>query len=97
MTRSELIQALAERHGLTRKAAGTVVHEVIDALSEALCAGHRVEIRGFGTLRARHYPGYLGRNPRTGERVVVHRKVLPAFRPGRGLVDRVNRVVTEEG
>ncbi|MBW1879168.1 MAG: integration host factor subunit beta [Deltaproteobacteria bacterium] len=97
MTRNELIQALADRHGLTRKVAGSVVHEVLRGLREPLCAGSRVEIRGFGSLRARHYPGYRGRNPRTGERVVVDHKVLPVFRVGRGLFDRVNRIANEEG
>jgi len=97
MTRNELIQALADRHGLTRKVAGSVVHEVIDGLRESLRSGSRVEIRGFGSLRARHYPGYGGRNPRTGERVVVEHKVLPVFRVGRGLLDRVNRIGIEEG
>jgi integration host factor subunit beta len=96
MTRNELIQALADRHGLTRKVARLVVHDVVDGLLETLCTGSRVEIRGFGTLHARHYPGYLGRNPGTGERVVVEDKVLPVFRVGRGLLDQVNRIHTEE-
>ena len=90
MTRSELTTALAERCDLTRGDARQVVATVLDGMVEALCAGQRVEIRGFGTLRPRHYPPYAGRNPRTGSRVDVPRKVLPAFRPGKALVERVD-------
>lgn len=96
MTRTDLIRSVADRHGLSRSAATVAVDAVLDGLVEALCAGQRVEIRGFGTWRARHYPGYIGRNPRTGERVHVPPKVLPVFRPGRALLARIRRTATEE-
>jgi integration host factor subunit beta len=96
MTRSDLIRALAERHGLSRRAAREVLAEILAELREALTRGERVEIRGFGTWRARHYPAYTGRNPRTGDRVSVDEKVLPVFRPGRALLERLEQGATLE-
>jgi integration host factor subunit beta len=85
MTRSELIGALARRQSLTAKAASSVVESVFSGIEQALADGKRVELRGFGTFRARHYPGYAGRDPRTGEPVVVEPKVLPIFKAGKAL------------
>ncbi len=89
MTRTELARALATRRGLPRAEAARVVSAVLEGIEEALCEGRRVEVRGFGTLRPRHYPGYIGRNPRDGGRVVVGPKVLPVYRPGRALLARL--------
>ena len=89
MTRAELVRALAERHGLTRREAARVVGAVLDGVEASLRDGYRVEIRGFGTWRARSYPAYQGRNPRTGERVPIAPKVLPVYRPGKALLARV--------
>ncbi|NCG20732.1 MAG: integration host factor subunit beta [Rhodobacterales bacterium] len=66
------------------------VDAVFDELAMALEEGRRIEIRGFGTLRPRYYPEYTGRDPRTGEPVMVASKVLPAFRPARDLIRRQN-------
>lgn len=89
MTRTELVRALAERHGMSRKEAARVLQAVLGGVEESLREGFRVEIRGFGTLRARLYPSYEGRNPQTGARVSVQRKVLPVYRPGKALLARV--------
>jgi len=96
MTRTDLVRTVADRNGLPARAAGQVVDAVIDGIAEALCSGRRVQVRGFGAWRARHYPGYVGRNPRTGERVFVPAKVLPVFRPARALLARVRRTPSEE-
>jgi integration host factor subunit beta len=57
---------------------------------EALQRGDRIEIRGFGSFEVRHYKGYEGRNPRTGETVAVEQKVVPFFKTGKELRDRLN-------
>lgn len=90
MTRSDLVRALAERQALPRRVSRRVVDTVLDGIVEALCAGDRVELRGFGCWRVRHYPAYTGRNPRSGERVFVEPKVLPVFKAGRALLERLD-------
>lgn len=91
MTRSELIDALAESRGISRRTAEEVVNLLFDSMRQALCDGGRIEIRGFGSFKAKHYPGYLGRNPRTGEEIRVSPKVLPVFKVSKGLLARLNQ------
>ena len=89
MTRSELIVALADQQGVSRLEAERVVEVFFGSIQRALQAGDRVELRGFGTFQPRSYGGYTGRNPATGEAVEVAPKVLPVFRLGRELQDRL--------
>ena len=91
MTKSELIDALAEkRTDLTKARAELVVNCVFDAMTEALQRGEGIEIRGFGSFSIRAYREYQGRNPRTGEAVHVKPKRLAFFKVGKELRDRVN-------
>lgn len=89
MTRGELVLALAEREGLTKERARLVVDTFFSSVEEGLVSGFRVELRGFGTLRARFYPSYEGRNPESGARVRVRAKVVPVYRAGAGLLKRL--------
>lgn len=91
MTRSELVDALALRRGLSRRTAEEVVGAVFDGMRDALVDGGRVEIRGFGSFKVRQYDGYTGRNPRTGEEIEVQPKSLPVFKVSKGLAARLNR------
>lgn len=90
MTKSELIDALARREGVQRAVAEVVVNALFDQVRDALLRGDRVEIRGFGSFSVKEYKGYTGRNPRSGDEIVVAPKVLPVFKVGKGLRDRVN-------
>ncbi len=85
MTRSELVDALAHRHSVSRQVAESVVDGFFGSITRSLQAGARVEIRGFGTFAAKHYAEYNGRNPRTGASIHVAPKVLPVFRVGKEL------------
>ena len=67
-----------------------VVELFFDAMTQALAGGKRVEIRGLCTFQVRSYPGYVGRNPKTGDPVEVAKKRLPYFKPGNDLKRRVN-------
>jgi integration host factor subunit beta len=90
MTRTELIDALADRRSLPRTTAEQIVAVILDEMSSQLSRGARVELRGFGSFQVRQYDGYTGRNPRTGMPIVVKAKRLPHFKPGkrlRGVVD----------
>lgn len=89
MTRSELVDALANRHTISRVVAEHVVDALFDGIAGALKRGARVEVRGFGTFAPRRYQGYSGRNPRTGESITVSPKVLPVFNVGKELRVRV--------
>ena len=90
MTKSELIDSVAERRNLPRKTAEEVVNLIFDSMRDALCEGERIELRGFGTFQTRFYPGYTGRNPKTSDAIEVKPKVLPVFRVGKALFERVN-------
>jgi len=90
MTKSELIDSVAERRNLPRKTAEEVVNLIFDSMRDALCEGERIELRGFGTFQTRFYPGYIGRNPKTSDAIQVKPKVLPVFRVGKALFERVN-------
>ena len=90
VTKSELIDALAERGNLTKARAELVVNCVFDAMTEALQRGEGIEIRGFGSFTVRPYKPYSGRNPRTGEPVPVPAKRLPFFKVGKELKELVN-------
>ncbi len=90
MTKSELIDALAERSNLTKARAELVVNCVFEAMTDALERGEGIEIRGFGSFSVRPYKPYSGRNPRTGEPVPVPAKRLPFFKVGKELKEIVN-------
>ena len=91
MTKYDLIQLLATRMNLPKKQAGIVISEIFGEMAEALCQGKRIEIRGFGSLKTKSYPGYQGRNPRTGEVIEVADKRLPFFKVGKEMRERLQR------
>lgn len=91
MTRSELIQILAEKNPhLYLRDLETVVDSVFEQITQALSRGDRVELRGFGAFSIKERGTRTGRNPRTGESVSVDAKKLPFFKTGKGLRDRLN-------
>ena len=96
MTKSDLVEQLAVRFGqLTHRDAEYAVKTILDALSEALVRGHRVEIRGFGSFSVNRRPPRIGRNPRSGESVAIPEKRVPHFKPGKALREAVD-APTEE-
>ena len=90
MNKSQLIEALAKKEGLTIKKAEMVVNTLFGSIEDALIAGDRVEIRGFGSFKVKNYDGYQGRNPKTGEVIRVSEKKLPFFKIGKELKERVD-------
>ena len=90
MKKSDLIAQLSEREQLSGKDAFDIVNWVFDGFTDALRKGGRVEIRGFGSFTVRDYSPYLGKNPKTGQRVQVGSKKLPYFKVGKELKERVN-------
>jgi integration host factor subunit beta len=90
MNKSQLIRALAERRSISLEEASTIVNTFFDGIKETLLQDKRVEIRGFGSFKMKHYEGYQGRNPSTGEIVQVQPKRLPFFRVGKELKEYLN-------
>lgn len=90
MNKSELIKNLSEEAKISHEEATAVVNIFFDTLKDALVAGSRVEIRGFGSFKIKEYGGYCGRNPKTGEKVNVIPKRLPFFKAGKELKAFVN-------
>lgn len=90
MVKSELVENLAERGDITLAKAEEIVDIFFDAVTETLCNGHRVEIRGFGAFTVREYKPYEGRNPKTGEKITVSAKRLPFWKTGMELKQRVD-------
>ena len=90
MNRSDLVEALSEETGLTKRKAEEVVKMVFNGMANALAKGDRVEVRGFGSFKVKQYDGYTGRNPKTGKIVNVEPKKLPFFKCGKELKERVD-------
>lgn len=91
MTKSELIQKLAEQNPhLYMRDVEKIVDTIFEEIAEALGRGDRIELRGFGAFSVKHRDARMGRNPRTGESVYVEAKRLPFFKTGKALRDRLN-------
>ena len=91
MTKSDLIKRLADANPhLTQRDIEKIVSTVFDEVTEALARRDRVELRGFGAFSVREREARVGRNPRTGDEVSVPDKVVPYFKTGKELRERLN-------
>ena len=93
MTKADLIARLAERFPqLVAKDADLAVKMILDAMSDALAKGDRIEIRGFGSFSLNYRPPRVGRNPKSGDKVSVPEKWVPHFKAGKELRERVDNL-----
>lgn len=90
LNKGELIASVAEKAELSKKDADKVVAAVLDSVSDALVAGDKVQIIGFGTFEVRERASRVGRNPKTGEELKISASKVPAFKAGKALKDKVN-------
>ena len=90
MNKLELISALQTEAKISKPEAAKVVQVLFDSMADAIARGERVEIRGLCSFFVKNYKSYAGRNPKTGEKVVIKPKQLPFFKSGKALKDRVN-------
>jgi len=90
MNKSDLVQALADGQNATVKDATEIVNTIITAMTESLKNGENIELRGFGSFTVKEYRSYIGRNPKTGEKITVKPKKTPYFKPGKDLREAVN-------
>ncbi len=89
MNKTELVNAVALKSELTKKDADKAVAAVLDAIKEAVAAGDKVQLIGFGTFEAKERAARECRNPRTGETITVEATKIPSFKAGQGFKDAV--------
>lgn len=89
MNKSDLIGIVAAKKDLSFKKAEEIINTIFGSLTQAMHAGERIEIRGFGSFVVKDYKSYTGRNPKTGEPIMVKPKRLPFFKVGKEIKDRV--------
>ena len=87
MNKTELIAAVAEKAGLTKKDAERVINATIETITEGLCKGDKVQLSGFGIFEVKAREARVGRNPRTKETIQIPATKLPAFKASKTLKD----------
>ena len=89
MVKADLVAKVAEI-GITKKQAAQVVDGVFGAIKDALAKGDKVSLIGFGTFSVKERAAREGRNPRTGRKIKIPKKKVPAFKAGKALKDSVS-------
>ena len=91
MNKTELVDSIAKKSGLTKKDSEAALSAFIDAVSKALKKGDRVQLVGFGTFEVSKRAARTGKNPQTGEQIKIPAAKLPKFKAGKALKDLVNK------
>jgi len=91
MNKAELIQAAAEKAGLSKKDTERVLNASIDVISSALASGEKVQLVGFGAFEVKNRAARIGRNPKTKESIEIPPSKVPMFKPGKALKDIVSK------
>lgn len=89
MTKAELIEAVANRADITKRQAGHAVDALFDEIEAALRKGDRVALTPFGSFVVRDHKARDGRNPKTGEKISIAARRVPAFVAGKSLKNAV--------
>ena len=89
MNKAELVAAVAEKTGLSKKDSEKAVNAAFDAISETLVEGGKVQLVGFGSFETKSRNARVGRNPRTKEEIEIPASRMPAFKAGKALKDAV--------
>ncbi len=90
MTKADLIEALHRRVGFSKKRSAEVVGMILELVKEALERGEKVKISGFGNFEVRKKAARRGRNPQTGETIMISERRVLTFKPSQVLKDRLN-------
>ncbi|MBT9439490.1 MAG: integration host factor subunit beta [Desulfobacterales bacterium] len=90
MNKLELISVLKAEANISKLEAAKVVQIFFDSMADAMAKGKRVEIRGLCSFFVKEYKSYTGRNPKSGEKVIIKPKKLPFFKSGKELKERVD-------
>lgn len=90
MNKTQFIDAIVEKSGLKKKEAEAALNAMTDVIAEALKAGEKIQLVGFGTFEVKERAAREGRNPKTGETIKIAASKHPAFTAGKALKDSVN-------
>lgn len=91
MKKTELIAAIAEQSGLTKKDAEAALNATLDTITKAVAEGDKIQLTGFGTFEQRQRNARTGVDPRTGNSIEIPASKVPAFKAGKGFKDIVNK------
>lgn len=91
MNKTELIAAVAEKTGSTRKDAEAAVNAIFEVIGDEMARGGRVQLVGFGAFETKHREPRVGRNPRTREAVQIPASTVPVFKAGKALKEKVDK------
>lgn len=91
MTKSELVSAIAEKSGLTKKDTDSFLKAFVESVSESLEKGDSVSLVGFGTFSVSERGERTGRNPKTGATIKIKATKCPKFKAGKALKDRIKK------
>jgi integration host factor subunit beta len=91
LNRTELSKEIAKKTGITQSEALKYIDVILNSITEAMENGDRVEIRGFGSFVVKDYEERKGVNPKTGEKITIPPKKLPAFKAGKDLKEKINK------
>ena len=91
MNKTELVAAVAEKTGASKKDSEKLVSAVFETITNALVAGDKVALVGFGAFEVKERPARTGRNPRTKETIKIPASRSASFKPGKALKDAVNK------
>lgn len=89
MNKAELINAAADKAGLSKKDTEAAVNAAIDVIAECLAEGDKVQLVGFGAFEVKCRAARIGRNPKTKEAIQIPASKVPVFKPGKALKDMV--------
>lgn len=90
MNKTELVAAIAENAGLSKKDAEAALKAFTEVVTDELKKGEKIQLVGFGTFEVSERPEREGRNPRTGETMKIAASKQPKFKPGKAFKDAVN-------
>ncbi len=89
MNKTELVDLVAEKAGMSKKDGEKAVKAVLDSITDGLVKGDKVQLVGFGTFEVRNRKEREGRNPATGDKIKIKALKVPAFKPGKALKEKV--------
>lgn len=91
MNKSDLVAIVAEKMEVTKKDAEVSLNAVVEAITESLVKGEKIQLIGFGSFEVRKRAARKGRNPQTNEEIKIPASKVPAFKAGQALKDAVNK------
>lgn len=91
MTKKDLVNAVSESAGVSKKDTAAVIDTLFAAITNSVASGDSVQLVGFGTFEARRREARTGRNPHTGEALNISAATVPAFKAGKAFKDAVNK------